>query len=46
MDEFYRNAEGPGSWYVLDPSTPKVPSVTRDLALEAFENGNAYSVRY
>lgn len=46
QDRFYEDAEGPRSWYFLEPETPRVEESTRDYALEAFENGHSYSITY
>jgi hypothetical protein len=47
VQDLYMNAEGPLYWYILRPSEAKnVKRLSRDLALEAFENGNPWSIHY
>lgn len=41
------NAEGPIHWEIKSPSAAaKVERTSRDLALEAFENGHPHSIHY
>ena len=45
VDDFYNNAEGPQSCYIERPSVArKLQASSRDLALEAFEDGHPYSI--
>ena len=47
VDDFYSNAEGPQSYYLERPSVArKLQHSSRDLALEAFEDGHPYSISY
>ena len=47
VDDFYANAEGPQSYHLERPSVAKqLQHSSRDLALEAFEDGHPYSIRY
>ena len=47
IDKMYYDAEGPIHWYVERPSVAlNVESSSRDLALEAFENGHQHVVYY
>ena len=46
-DDFYGNAEGPQSCRLERPSVArKLQHSSRDLALEAFEDGHPYSISY
>ena len=45
LDRMYYNAEGPIHWSIFRPSAvEEVQYSSRDLALEAFENGHPYHV--
>ncbi len=47
LDDFYAGAEGPQGHRLMRPSEAKLLRRTsRDLALEAFEDGHAHSVHY
>lgn len=47
VDDFYKNAEGPQSYRLERPSVAKqLQHSSRDLALEAFEDGHPYSISY
>jgi len=47
VDHFYSNAEGPQSCHVERVSVAKrLQRSSRDLALEAFEDGHPYSISY
>ena len=45
VNDFYSNAEGPQSYRLERPSVAKkLQRSSRDLALEAFEDGHPYSI--
>lgn len=44
IQEIYNNAEGPVYWISIDTPEAKAEYVSRDLALEAFEDGHAHIV--
>ena len=44
LEEIYNNAEGPVYWISIDTPEEKAEYVSRDLALEAFEDGHPHSV--
>lgn len=44
VEEVYNDAEGPVYGLSIDPPEEKVKYTSRDLALEAFEDGHAHSV--
>jgi len=47
VNDFYANAEGPQSCRLERPSVAKkLQHSSRDLALEAFEDGHPYSISY
>jgi hypothetical protein len=47
IERMYYNAEGPIHWHIIRPSdADSVDRSSRDLALEAFENGHAHVVYY
>ncbi len=47
IDSFYDYAEGPQSHYLAKPSeAKKLKSSSRDLALEAYEDGHSHVVYY
>lgn len=47
IDNLYESAEGPVSWSLHKPDEiAEFKRSYRDHALEAFENGNAYSITY
>lgn len=47
VESLYVYAEGPIHWEIKSPSAAStVKSSSRDLALEAFENGHSWSVSY
>lgn len=47
VESFYDNAEGPQGHYLEYPSVAaSLRSSSRDLALEAFENGHPHSIHY
>lgn len=44
IEDIYNNAEGPIYWLSIDAPEKKAEYTSRDLALEAFEDGHAHSV--
>jgi hypothetical protein len=44
IEDIYSNAEGPIYWMSIDTPENKAEYTSRDLALEAFEDGHAHSV--
>ena len=44
IQEIYNNAEGPVYWISIAQPEHKAEHVSRDLAMEAFEDGHPHSV--
>lgn len=45
LDKVYYSAEGPMQWYIASPSEQsEIHYESRDLALEAFEDGHPYAI--